>query len=262
MANGIWKGSYSLDLTPWMTIFLDSVYLCTHPFRITGSQLALSVRAKGVPHTVNYKGIPETLPILSIKWNMMTSSNGSIFRVTGPLCGEFTGPGEFPAQTPVTRSFDVFFDLRLNKQLSKQPRVWWFETLPWSLWRQCNEILDIKSLMQDRSNSNALAVELLQSCTEPLIYAMINWEKYILHSWEIFKYFTYSIYIHWQQWWHGNIKIVPPACEYPKQFSFSFNKIILTYTCSQYSSDIPKPGFYQVQTLLSSILLKKELAPG
>ena len=50
---------------------------------------------------------------------MMTSSNGNIFRVTGPLCGEFTGPGEFPTQRPVTRSFDVFFDLRLNKRLSK-----------------------------------------------------------------------------------------------------------------------------------------------
>ena len=52
---------------------------------------------------------------------MMTSSNGNIFRVTGPLCGEFTGPGEFPTQRPVTRSFDVFFDLRMNKWLSKQP---------------------------------------------------------------------------------------------------------------------------------------------
>ena len=30
---------------------------------------------------------------------MMTSSNGNIFRVTGPLCGEFTGPGEFPTQS-------------------------------------------------------------------------------------------------------------------------------------------------------------------
>ena len=59
---------------------------------------------------------------------MMTSSNGNIFRVTGPLCGEFTGPGEFPAQRPVTRSFDVFVDLRLNKRLSKQPRGWWFKT--------------------------------------------------------------------------------------------------------------------------------------
>ena len=49
------------------------------------------------------------------KWMvMMTSSNGNIFRVTGPLCGEFTGPGEFPAQKPVTRSFDVYFDLRWN----------------------------------------------------------------------------------------------------------------------------------------------------
>ena len=69
----------------------------------------------------------------------MTSSNGTIFRVSGPLCGEFTGPGEFPAQRPVARSFDVFFDLRLNKRLSKQPWGWWFETSSWSLWRQCND---------------------------------------------------------------------------------------------------------------------------
>ena len=70
----------------------------------------------------------------------MTSSNGNIFRVTRPLCGEFTGPGEFPTQRPVTRSFDVFFDLRLNKRLSKQPGGWWFETQSWSLWRQCNVV--------------------------------------------------------------------------------------------------------------------------
>ena len=68
----------------------------------------------------------------------MTSSNGNIFRVTGPLCGEFTGPGEFPTQRPVTRSFDVLFDLRLNKRLSKQPWGWWFETPCWSLWHQRN----------------------------------------------------------------------------------------------------------------------------
>ena len=29
-------------------------------------------------------------------------------------------PGEFPTQMTVTRSFDVSFDLRLNKRLSKQ----------------------------------------------------------------------------------------------------------------------------------------------
>ena len=63
------------------------------------------------------------------------------FHVTSPLCGEFTGPGESPTQRPVTRSFDVFFDLRLNKRLSKQPWGWWFEPLSWSLWRHCNASL-------------------------------------------------------------------------------------------------------------------------
>ena len=65
--------------------------------------------------------IAETQKILAEGGCMMTSSNGNIFRATGPLCGEFTGPGEFPTQRPVTPSFDVFFDLRLNKRLSKQP---------------------------------------------------------------------------------------------------------------------------------------------
>ena len=36
--------------------------------------------------------------------------------------------GEFPSQRPVTQSFDVFFDLRANKRLSKQSRRWRFET--------------------------------------------------------------------------------------------------------------------------------------
>ena len=75
------------------------------------------------------------------RWqNMMTSSNGNIFRVTGPLCGEFTGPRWIPrTQRPVTRSFDVFCDLRFNKRLSKQSWGWWFETLSRPLWRHRNE---------------------------------------------------------------------------------------------------------------------------
>ena len=71
----------------------------------------------------------------------MTSSNGNIFRVTGHLCGEFTGHGEFHTQRPVTRSFDVFLNLRLNKRLSKQSWGWWFETLSCLLWRHRNGIL-------------------------------------------------------------------------------------------------------------------------
>ena len=68
----------------------------------------------------------------------MTSSNGNIFRVTGPLCGEFTGHRWLPAQRPVTRSFDVFFDLLLNKHLSKQSLGWWFQTPSCPLWCHCN----------------------------------------------------------------------------------------------------------------------------
>ena len=71
--------------------------------------------------------------------DMMTSSNGNIFRVTGHLCGEFTGPSEFPTQRPVTRRFDVFFDPRLNKQLSKQSWGWWFEALSRPSWRHRND---------------------------------------------------------------------------------------------------------------------------
>ena len=72
------------------------------------------------------------------RFSMTTQSNGNIFRVTGPLCGEFTSPGELPTQRPVTQSFDVFFDLRLNKRLSKQSWGWWFETLSRPLWRHLN----------------------------------------------------------------------------------------------------------------------------
>ena len=45
---------------------------------------------------------------------------------------------EFPAQRPVTRTFDVFFDLRLNKRLCKQSWGWWFETPLHLLWFHCN----------------------------------------------------------------------------------------------------------------------------
>ena len=66
------------------------------------------------------------------------SSNRNIFRAIGHLCREFTGPLDFPTQRPVTRRFDVFFDLRPNKRLSKHWWGWWFETPSRSLWCHCN----------------------------------------------------------------------------------------------------------------------------
>ena len=83
---------------------------------------------------------------------MMTSSNGNIFRATGHLRREFPGSGEFPAQRPVTRNFNVFFDLRLNKRLSKQSWGWWFETLSCPLWRHCNAGIQFGAFQAPKRN--------------------------------------------------------------------------------------------------------------
>ena len=55
--------------------------------------------------------------------------------------GNSTASGDFPTQRPVTRSFDVFFDLHPNKRLSKKPWGWWFETLLCPLWRHRNALI-------------------------------------------------------------------------------------------------------------------------
>ena len=126
-------------------------------------------------------------------------------------------PGEFPAQRPVTRSFDVFFDLRLNKRLSKQSWGWWFETPSCPLWRHRNGIrtlyihmktwwqgnppcywfcvsvihqllwfpftkgCDFDGFVQERCNSSALAMELRLSCTNPSIIWTILWHHFFIY---------------------------------------------------------------------------------
>ena len=63
-----------------------------------------------------------------------------IFSTLQPLCADNSPVAcEFPAQRPVTLSFDVFYDLCLNKWLSKQSWGWWFEMPTHSLWLHYNE---------------------------------------------------------------------------------------------------------------------------
>ena len=73
--------------------------------------------------------------------DMMTSSNGNSFRVTGHLCGEFTGPRWIPHTKASDAGLWCFLDLRPKKRLSKQPWGWWFETLSRPLWRHHNGTL-------------------------------------------------------------------------------------------------------------------------
>ena len=75
-----------------------------------------------------------------------------IFSVILALCaGNSPGTGEFPAQRPVTRISDGFFDLRLDKRFSKQSRGWWFETPSDSSWRHCNDSIQ-NSLLPRKYN--------------------------------------------------------------------------------------------------------------
>ena len=75
----------------------------------------------------------------------------TFFALLAMCAGNSPVPGEFPAQRPGTRSFDVFFDLRLNKRFSKQSWGWWFETLSRPLWRHCNDSIAFLHYIQYRT---------------------------------------------------------------------------------------------------------------
>ena len=79
-----------------------------------------------------------SLAILASLWRHQTETFSALLAI---CAGNSPAIGEFPAQRPVTRSFDVCFDLRLNKWLSKQSWGWWFETPSLPLWRHCNVLL-------------------------------------------------------------------------------------------------------------------------
>ena len=70
---------------------------------------------------------------------MMTSSNGNIYALLVLCAGNSSVTGQFPSQRPVTRSFDVFFDLRLKKRLSEHNRD--TETKRSSYWQPSGHLL-------------------------------------------------------------------------------------------------------------------------
>ena len=133
--------------------------------------------------------------------NMMTSSNGNIFRVTGHLCGEFTGPGEFPAQRPVTRSFDIFFEQRVNKGLSKQSWGWWCETLSRPLWRHCS----------DTPGCNGACITSSHICGVAFhIYIKLSWQlNYSCYLWYLFS--SWMTNLHANPRYSSNTRTMPAA---------------------------------------------------
>ena len=74
-------------------------------------------------------------------WSLSSQNDVMKFSAILALCaGNSPVTGEFPAQRPVTRSFDVFYDLCLIKRFIKQRWGWWFETPMCPLWRHCNDL--------------------------------------------------------------------------------------------------------------------------
>ena len=73
-------------------------------------------------HVSNYKPLSHPCNHDHVaKWN-------HFFALLAHCEGNPPVSGGFPSQRPVTQSFDVFFDLRLKKRMSKQSRRRWFET--------------------------------------------------------------------------------------------------------------------------------------
>ena len=84
-----------------------------------------------------------------------------IFSALLAICaGNSPAHGEFPAQRPVTRNFDIYFDMHPNNQLSKQLWGWWFETQSRPLWRHRNGKslffnVDLKCYFRYKNNSGS-----------------------------------------------------------------------------------------------------------
>ena len=109
---------------------------------------------------------------------MLTSSNGNIFRVAGHLCGAFIGYQWIPAQRPVTRNFDVFFHLCLNKQLSKQWWGWWFEKLRCHCTQYDITVMiycEIVPRSLDLTDDKSTLVQIMAWCCQ----ATLHWKQYI-----------------------------------------------------------------------------------
>ena len=97
----------------------------------------ICIRIKVTGWSLSYFLLNGYTAIVSTWWRHQMET---FFALLAICAGNSPVPGEFPTQRPVTRSFDVYFDLRLNKRLCKQSWGWWFETLLCPLWRHSNEL--------------------------------------------------------------------------------------------------------------------------
>ena len=180
----------------------------------------------------------------------MTSSNGNIFRVTGHLCGEFTGPGEFPTQSPVTRSFGVFFDQRLNKRLSNQPCGWWFETLSWSLWRHCNAFIALEIVIRPDDWVTIMRFSGVRDCNG-VVHVNVN--SFFFNGQQCSGPFP-ATYFYFFELSFGNILFICNVAEsFQQSFFLSIGEWIGSHELFDYCRDVPY-GAHHIDSLNSKIM--------
>ena len=119
--------------------------------------------------------------------------------------------GEFPAQRPVTRSFDVFFDLRLNERLSKQSWGCWFATPQRPLWHHCNDTdVMYSSMHQLQRRFNKTAVEIWVWMSNYILLVYVDAITYPCPNPDdpaVFRprhFFTSEFYIVYYKSYHSN----------------------------------------------------------
>ena len=127
----------------WIELLMSPILEISRHFlhsQITTSVINFEQKiiSASVPNTAQHPHFHPTPPNPLIAHAMMTSSDEHIFASLAICAGIHRSPVVSPSQKPEARSFDVFFDLRLNKRLSTQSRRRWFETPSRSLWRKCN----------------------------------------------------------------------------------------------------------------------------
>ena len=128
----------------------------------------------------------------------------TVSALLGICVGNSPVPGEFPAQRPVARSFDVFFDLRLNKRLSKQSWGWWFETLSSPLWRHCNELSETQKacFLHTVANKNASPLRKLTRLSMRRSPCLNVFNRCKLSM--LFIYYQENIYYFSAKWYGGS----------------------------------------------------------
>ena len=119
----------------WYVLYLTIILICDPVIGVFG-HMSSWTHTRNTTSLLSIRShfpVPEHIPNPWWRHQMET------FSVLLAFCAENSlVTSEFPAQRPVTRSFDIFIHLRLNKRLGKQSWGWWFETPSCSLWSHSN----------------------------------------------------------------------------------------------------------------------------